>query len=86
MDKNNCTLRVGDVKDGKEPGNLYNLLVAATLEKAITYVFAESLIRDAEVPNTMSFVWLSRAFSCGRFVTRIPSTRRILNRSGWDGT
>jgi hypothetical protein len=36
------------VKNGKEPENPYNLLVAATLEKAITYVFAETPVRNAE--------------------------------------
>ena len=36
------------VRNGKERENPYNLLVAATLEKAITYVFAESPIRNAE--------------------------------------
>jgi hypothetical protein len=32
------------VRNGKEPENPLNLLVAATFEKAITYVFAESAI------------------------------------------
>jgi hypothetical protein len=40
------------VRNGKEPENPLNLLVAATLEKAITYVFAESLIRNAEARSS----------------------------------
>jgi hypothetical protein len=40
------------VRNGKEPENPLNLLVAATFEKAITYVFAESLIRNAEARSS----------------------------------
>ena len=40
------------VRNGKEPENPLNLLVAATLEKAITYVFAESPIRNAEARSS----------------------------------
>jgi hypothetical protein len=36
-------------RNGKEPENLDFSSVAATVEKAITYVFAERLIRNAEV-------------------------------------
>ena len=36
-------------RNGKEPENLDFSSVAATLETAITYVFAERLIRNAEV-------------------------------------
>jgi hypothetical protein len=35
--------------NGKEPENSQFSSVAATFEKAITYVFAENLIRNAEV-------------------------------------
>jgi hypothetical protein len=52
MDKNNCRLRVRDGKEWEKPGNLSDLLVAATLEKAITYVFAESPIRNAEARSS----------------------------------
>ena len=41
------------VRNGKEPENPYDLLVAATLEKAITYVFAESPFRNAEVRGSI---------------------------------
>jgi hypothetical protein len=44
--KHNCTQRIWN---GKEPENPLNLLVAATFEKAITYVFAEPLVWDREV-------------------------------------
>ena len=37
------------VKNGKECENARNSLVAATLEKANTYVFAAPIIRDREV-------------------------------------
>ena len=37
------------VRNGKEPQNLDFSSVAATFEKANTYVFAERLIRNAEV-------------------------------------
>src|SRR5829696_7482524 len=37
------------VKDGKKPKNARNSLVAATFEKANTYVFAALIIRDREV-------------------------------------
>ncbi len=37
------------VTNGKKLENPYNLLGAATLEKAITYAFTESPIRNAEV-------------------------------------
>jgi hypothetical protein len=37
------------VRNGKEPENPHFSLVAATLEKAITYVSAESPFRNAEV-------------------------------------
>jgi hypothetical protein len=40
------------VTNGKEPENPLNLLVAATLEKAITYVFAESPVRNAEARSS----------------------------------
>jgi len=40
------------VRNGKEPENPYNRMVAATLEKAITYVFAESPIRNAEARSS----------------------------------
>jgi len=40
------------VRNGKEPENPLNLLVAATLEKAITYVFAESPFRNAEARSS----------------------------------
>ena len=36
------------VRNGKEPENLDFSSVAATLEKASTYVFAERLIRNAQ--------------------------------------
>jgi hypothetical protein len=42
------------VRNGKERENPLNLLVAATLEKAITYVFAESLIRNAEAQKLLA--------------------------------
>lgn len=48
----NCTLLFRDGTNRKEPENAYYLLVAATLEKAITYVFAESPIRNAEVRDS----------------------------------
>ena len=37
------------VRNGKEPENPLNLLVAATFEKAITYVFAGPSVWDREV-------------------------------------
>jgi hypothetical protein len=37
------------VKDGNECKNARNSLVAATFEKANTYVFAETTVRDREV-------------------------------------
>jgi hypothetical protein len=40
------------VTNGKEPENLNNLPVAATFEKAITYVFAESPFRNAEARSS----------------------------------
>jgi hypothetical protein len=40
------------VRNGKEPENPLFLLVAATLEKAITYVFAESPFRNAEARSS----------------------------------
>jgi hypothetical protein len=40
------------VRNGKEPENPYFSLVAATLEKAIAYVFAESPIRNAEARSS----------------------------------
>ncbi len=44
------------VTNGKEAENPYNLLVAATFEKAITYVFAGSLIRNAEARSS-TLLW-----------------------------
>ena len=41
------------VRNGKEPENLDFSSVAATLEKANTYVFAERLIRNAEVRGSI---------------------------------
>jgi hypothetical protein len=41
----------GMLRNGKEPGNLDFSFVAATVEKASTYVFAECLIRNAEVSS-----------------------------------
>jgi len=41
------------VRNGKERENLCFSSVAATLEKAITYVCAESLIRNAEVRGSI---------------------------------
>src|SRR5688572_21956035 len=41
------------VRNGKEPENLDFFLVAATVEKASTYVFAERLIRNAEVRGSI---------------------------------
>ena len=51
------TARYGEamVRNEKEPENPYNLLVAATLEKAITYVFAESPFRNAEFTSSIAF-------------------------------
>jgi hypothetical protein len=43
------------VTDGKKPQNAYFSSVAATFEKAITYVFAERLIRNAEVEGSNPF-------------------------------
>jgi hypothetical protein len=40
------------VTNGKKPANPSDLLLAATLEKAITYVFAESPIRNAEARSS----------------------------------
>jgi hypothetical protein len=40
------------VRNGKEQENLSFSLVAATLEKAITYVFAESPVRNAKAYAT----------------------------------
>ena len=40
------------VSNRKEQENLDFSLVAATFEKAITYVFAESLIRNAEARSS----------------------------------
>ena len=37
----------------KKPENPQNLLVAATLKKSITYVFAESPFRNAEVRGSI---------------------------------
>src|SRR3989442_14776427 len=41
------------VRNGKKPENPQNLSVAATLEKANTYVFAESPIRNAEARGSI---------------------------------
>jgi hypothetical protein len=41
------------VRNGKERENLDFSSVATTFEKAITYVFAESLIRNAEVRGSI---------------------------------
>ena len=51
----NITARNGHAmfRNGKELENRLNLLVAATLEKAITYVFAGSPIRNAEVRGSI---------------------------------
>jgi hypothetical protein len=40
------------VRNRKEPEKPYFIAVAATLEKAITYVFAERLIRNAEARSS----------------------------------
>ncbi|SRR5258705_7674282 len=40
------------VRNGKEPKNPYFSLVAATFEKAITYVFAGSVIRNSEARSS----------------------------------
>jgi hypothetical protein len=40
------------VRNGKERENLNLSLVAATFEKAITYVFAGSVIRNAEARSS----------------------------------
>ena len=42
-------------KNGKEPENLDFSSVAATFETASTYVFAERLIRNAEVEGSNPF-------------------------------
>ena len=43
----------GMVRNGKEQENLDFSFVAATLEKAITYVFAESPFRNAEARGSI---------------------------------
>jgi hypothetical protein len=72
VDKNNCTLPVRDGKEWERTGKpLRDLLVAATLEKAITYVFAESPFRNAEAvgssptcsTNTPNIRYLASYFS-----------------------
>jgi|SRR5215213_1110686 len=45
----------GMIRKGKEPENLDFSSVAATVEKASTYVFAERLIRNAEVRGSTPF-------------------------------
>ena len=53
VDKNNCSLRVRDGKALEKTGKPLKSLVASTFEKAITYVFAESPIRNAEVRGSI---------------------------------
>jgi hypothetical protein len=48
--------RYAMVRNGKEPENLDFSSVAATFEKAITYVFAKSPFRNAEVEGSMFVV------------------------------
>ena len=47
MAKNNSARRLRDGKEWERTGNLDFSSVAATVEKAITYVFARRLIRSA---------------------------------------
>jgi hypothetical protein len=52
-DQKNRTWRIAMVRNGKERENLDFSSVAATFEKANTYVFAERLIRNAEVRGSI---------------------------------
>jgi uncharacterized membrane protein len=62
------------VRNGKEPENLDFSSVAATFEKAITYVFAGSLIRNAEVRGSIPLCSTERKYltagrkPCGFFL------------------
>jgi len=52
-----------------------------------TYVFAERLIRNAAFLRRDEARYGAGTCRnlCGQFVARILSTRRIMNRRGWDG-
>lgn len=49
------------VRNGKEPESPENLLVAETLEKAITYVFAERRVRNGEVRGSIPLCYTNQA-------------------------
>jgi hypothetical protein len=64
------------IKESKERKITESLLVAATFEKANTYVFAESLIRNAEVRGSIplcSTKFLSRKLSVCDITARYSS-------------
>ena len=75
-------------------------MVAATFEKANTYVFAETLVRDREVGGSNPLAPTKKLnpinnlerrelkspfFHVANFVSRKASTGRVANRSAWDG-
>ena len=78
------------VSNGKKPENPQNLLVAATLEKANTYVFAESPIRNAEVvgsnpicsTKSLSFNGLA---SCLKLRTHVAKTWKRFSAADHNG-
>ncbi len=53
VDKNNCMQQISDGKKWEGTGKPLKSLVAATFEKAITYVLAESPIRNAEARGSI---------------------------------
>ncbi len=53
--KNNCTKRISDGKEWERTGTSIFPSVAATFEKAITYVFSGKLIRHAEARGSIPF-------------------------------
>ena len=80
------------VRKRKEPENLDFSSVAATVEKASTYVFAERLIRNAEVRGSTPLCSTNRIkylrqgahpafFICHRFVTWSNRLDQIFNCS-----
>ena len=65
------------VRNGKVPENLDFSSVAATFEKANTYVFAESLVRNAEVRGSIplcSTIYFQPFTAAARFTSARDET------------
>ena len=61
--------------NGKEPQNSNKLVVAATFEKAITYVFAGRLIRNAEVRGSTPLCSTSEPHFFNNLQAQLRETR-----------